>query len=294
MRLLVACALCVGAAFILGPRVTHAEPSQELTQARLAFQASEFSRAIPLFHYLLYPDPRLSQREELIEAYLSLGVSYYETGDKQRAATEFEEALALEPTTQLTSTMTSGAAIEYFNSIKRELQRRLKDDEEKRRLAQERDDIKRRLDNLVVLEKRSRLVNMIPFGVGQFQNGHNRKATFFLISEAALGGTSAALFLWQSLKFGIGGQVPRADADTVRLVQNIQVASGAACVGLMIWGIIDGFVHYKSSIQLKASEADLKELPSPKPQPKPKPSSRIHLLPLATPDFAGVAMGSEF
>ena len=152
----------------------------------------------------------------------------------------------------------------------------------------------------MVVEQHSRFETFIPFGVGQYQNNHTKLALFFSISEAATLATSATIWGYLVNKYGITGTVdPNLDnPHTVRLLQQTEIATGVAFIGLYIWGVIDANYHYKPQSRL---EVDPSLLPpsildpdpsAPKPLPKPAKTS-FHLGPILVPSGAGVGLAWE-
>ncbi len=273
-------------------------PKAELTNARDAFRAGKYRKAIPLLNYLLYPKAKLANTSTLVEAHLMLGICHFETGNTKLATREFEEALFLDPQANVDTELASQPAVLLFQKTREELRKRAQDDAQRLRLAQERAAYKEALKNLVVIEKRPYYINFIPFGAGQFQNGESRKGVFFFVSETIFGGTSAGLFLWQTFKYGLGGRVPQEDAELVRRVQQIQVVTGGVALGLMAWGIIDSLIHYKPSIQRKADESLLpKRLRYPVKQPPTShklKTPNLKLTPALGPNSAGAAFTWTF
>lgn len=275
-------------------RVASAAPSDELEEARALFQRGDFGSAIPKLNFLLYPEARLSALQDLVEAHLLLGVAYYETGDRVAAAREFEETLFLDADAALDPNIFSEGAVTFFEETKKDLEDRFEREAEMRRLAEERDRYRRALENLVVIEKRPYYVNFIPFGAGQFQNGHTRKGIFFFVSQAVLGGTSAGIFLWQWGKYGIGGLVPTIEEQrTVQRLQYVQIATGSLALGIMAWGIIDALIYYEPTQRTAADPSLLPDEFVP-PGPGVPPASSFRLIPFASPEGGGVSLSWEF
>jgi len=288
----------------VAPRPATAGPVQDLNDARSLVRRGKYKQAIPKLNYLLYPRARLAARSDLIEAHVLLGVSYFESGDKTSAEPEFEKALFLDSTLTLDELLFSKGAIEFFNKKKHKLDAQRRKDEKQRQLAADLAYYKKLALQGLTLEKNSRAVSFIPFGVGQFQNDDTRAGTVFLISQLVTGGTSAGIWLWQVLKYGFSGAVPLEEAGTVRTLQQIEIVSGGMCLALMIWGIVDAQRHFQASKLKRGIDVDLlKQLfnrptgggnsPPASPLKKSKPSS-LRLLPTVGPRSAGVALSWEF
>jgi tetratricopeptide (TPR) repeat protein len=279
------------------PTAASAAPSADLVRAREAFQRGDYPVAIPLLNYLLYPTPRLSDRSELAEAHLLLGVAYFETGNHGEARAEFDKALRQDEGLQLDPLFVSKEAVDFFERSKDAFKKKAKEDADKRRLAEELAAYRKALANLIVIEKRPYYVNFIPFGAGQFQNGDNGKGIFFSVAQGLTGGTSAIIFGYHAIKYGFGGQVPREEASGVRRQQQIQIGAGIACLGLMAWGIVDSLMNYEPAIQRTADESllpdDFKpDLPRRR-RGKRGPSS-FRITPAPQPGGGGVVMSWEF
>lgn len=270
-------------------RPSLASPAQELQEAREAFLAGEFEGAIGKFTALLYPTSRLATASSMAEAHLLLGVSFFETGKKDSAGREFEEALFLDDSLTLDANLFSAEAVQFFDDAKAELKRKADADAEMERLARKQQALNRAFQNLVVFEKRRYWVNFIPFGAGQFQNGQKRKGFAFFVGEAILGGTSVGLWSYQVIRYGFRGKVPLDEVDTVNTLQVAQIGTGALFYALMAWGIVDSLSHYEHTIKREADPSLLKEL-----EDIFESDATPTLLPTAGPEGAGVSLFWEF
>jgi hypothetical protein len=254
----------------------HATPAQELEDARELFRARDFDKAIPQLNYLLYPTPRLSQTDDLVEAHVLLGVCSFESGDRKTARREFEEALYLNADVTLDTLLFSAAAVEYFEDVKKALAESAARDAEQRLLAEQNERLQKILESMVVIETRPYYVNYIPFGAGQFQNGDRRKGLFFAAAESVTGGLSAGLFLYIYGQYGFGAKISRDEANTVLTLQRAEIGAGSACIALMLWGLFDSLVHYQPSVRKTPDESlippDLRKSPSLTPRPAITPN----------------------
>jgi hypothetical protein len=240
----------------------HAAPAEQLAEAREAVRLGRYDEAIPVLTTLLYPDAQISTRADLVEAHVLLGVSHFERGSRADARRELDEALLLDDSIVLDPLLFSEEAIAFFEERKQIFLERTRREEETHKLAEERARLRQILENMIVIERKPYFINFVPFGAGQFQNGHDGKGIFFFVSQTVLGGTSAGLWVWQVGKYGYNGTVPADEVGNVRVVQQVQIAAGVACLGLMVAGIIDSLIHYESTTRRPADEslipADLK------------------------------------
>lgn len=291
---------------LISARPADASPSAELDQAKDLFRSGNYASAAALFSGLLYPESKLADRRELAEAHLLLAVAYFELRQFESAEREFEEALVLDRSLSLTTAVASERAVDMFERKREELERKARADEQARTEAS----IQRALNNAFIVENRRYALNFIPFGAGQYQNKQLSKAIFFSISEAALGGASLGLYLYQLFNYE-GGEVPAEEVDTVRNLQIVQITTGALCLGIAAWGIIDSLAHYDPVVrrpltpaERKEVEEELRKTPGPgQPGTPPRrgsraaprrPESSLHIVPTLLPNGAGVALSWEF
>jgi tetratricopeptide (TPR) repeat protein len=288
MRVLAALALCLGLA-----GSAFASPTEELREARTTFLAGEYDKAISQLTGLLYPKSRLADADALAEAHLLLGVSFFEMGKKESAVREFEEALFLDATMTLDTTNFSEESVRFFEKTKSEIERKAREAGEKQRRAQRAEKLAKVLDRQFIIEtKGSYVLNYVPFGAGQFQNGHRGKGAFFLISQASSAGLSLGLWSYQVIRYGYRGRVPRDEVDTVNTIQIVQITSGAMFVGLVLWGIADALSNYEYSVR---READPEFLENLRDLLDASPESSLRLTPMFAPGGgAGLNLSLEF
>lgn len=295
MRAAVVCAIAVLVALAV-PRSTRAStPGEDLARAREEFRAGRHEAAILVLNHLLYPDVRLADRDDLYEAHVLYGVSLFETGDNKGATREIEAALDIKPKDTIEAGVFSREAVRFFDEIKAAKDARDKAAADARAAAEERARIAEILRNMKVYESRPWWVNLVPFGAGQFQNGQNGKGIIFAATEAAAAGTSIAIFVYLTNKYGYGGQVPKEEAADARRLQQIAIAADVVFYGVAIVGIIDAFRNYKPRVEVDKSSlpADILVPETQKTKRKPKPKSSVLLHPIPLPDGAGIGLSWE-
>jgi len=287
-------------ATLLAAAPGHATPDQELNNARTQFRAGNFPATISLLSTLLYPNNKLSDKEQIAQAHLLLGVAYLETGNRAGAEQEFEEALFNDVTLSLDPLLYSEQAISTFEDKKKRVLERIEREQERARLAQERAAFDELVKNALVVEKRDYWVNFLPFGFGQFQNGDTTKGTVLAIGQAAFAGTSLALFSYQVITYGYRGpNVPVEDRD---LVNKIQVAQVGAFIGFAaVWGygIVDSLGNYEPTTQRVIINdpkllKQLRENQKNESDKKPRKKSSLQIVPAPIPKGMGVGVSWEF
>lgn len=293
-----ALALAPAATLAVRPRPAAASPTQDLEQARQAFRQHDYDSARKLATFLLYPDEKLALPVDLVEAHVILGASNFETGHRLEAKTEFEKALQIQPEKTLTDLLFSDGAIRLFDETKSDIAARAERDAQLRKLAEERERIRRYKESLVVVERHSFGINFAPFGAGQFQNKMPVRGVLFAAGQGITGGTSVGVFLYLSVKYGLNAKVPVVDGPGVRRLQQLEIGTGIAFFAIYAWGVVDALLHYKPNVQIEGDDSllpPLRDLPADK-KPRPKKTSlrdRVHLGPMITPNGGGIGLSWE-
>lgn len=297
MRALILAALSLA----LAASAALATPSEELAQARKAFREGQFAIALEKYNALLYPELKLASTEDLVEAYINLGVSRLETGDDEGAKREFARALELDPNRQLDPlVITNKKAIELFDDTKADIRIRKEREAAKQREAIEAERLRKLRASLIGVRDNPYALNFAPFGIGHLWFGQTWKGIAFGAAQLATAGTSFAI--WYSLvdEYGIrSDKVPRDDAERVLRLQRIHVGAGIAFFAFYAWSVFDMHRHYKPQTRTTIDESSLPpELQNldEKPAATPKKTSileRMQVTPMLTPESVGLGIGWE-
>ena len=247
-------------------------------RGRTAFGRAEYARAIEILHPLLYPEVVLDSEGEVVQARRMLGVAYLFENKPDEARREFHKLLELRPDYRFDPLLDPQRVVDFFNSVLREEEATIADFERRRR-QREQDAADKRLRDAALLrlppkivryERHSFVVNFVPFGAGQFQNGQRRKGWLFLGAEAALGAVSLGALATNFALYGFtptrgcnnqqsdGVQCPPSAIDhsqenTSRTLLGVQVVSGGLFFAVAIWGVVDAIIHYQPEVQLTFS-----------------------------------------
>jgi hypothetical protein len=305
--------VCAGIlVLLLFQAAPHAAPSpsaDELRRGKNSFDRGEYGRAIEILRPLLYPEIRLESEGQIVQAYRMLGVAELFQGHSDAAAQEFRKLLQVRPTYRFDPLLDPPQVVDLFNGVLRAHEAEVAALEAKQReaaLARQRD--REQCEKLragpTVVEKRfgrnSFAVNLVPFGAGQFQNGHRGKGWTFLAVEALLAAVSVAAFSTNFAVYGSNptrkcrsdygatpcppGEIDHTDEDRSRWLLRTQVASGAAFFVAAAWGIADAMYYYRPETPLAPAPAD---------QARAK-SSVPHLLPVLLGDALGPGLYFRF
>lgn len=278
--------------------LAYATPSEDLAKARKAFREGDYTLALEKYNALLYPEQKLASTDDLADAYVGLGVCRLETGDTAGAKREFEKALELDPNRQLDPlVVTNKQAIELWDDTKADIRNRKDREAAKKREAEEKERLRKLRASLIGVQNNTRALTIVP-GFGQFQNGEKTKGIFFLGAFAISGGLSVGTWAYLVNKYGIrSDKVPPLEAERVRRLQEIEVGSGIIFIVTWIWSTIDANRHYKKQVRVELDESnlppELRETPTPAPKRQPPKKASFHIVPMLSPDSAGIGIGWE-
>ena len=193
--------------------VAHADEQGDLDKARAAYLARRYDEAERRFRTMLDPvngtihDPTLLSRARMYWGAVALAKN-----SAVQATAIFEKLLLDDPTFEPDPLSFPADVINAFidtrarmrerlsamaaEQARRDAERRAKDEADRKRQAEHLALVERLASEEEVTDQHSRWVAALPFGVGQFQNGHPGLGWFFLASEAALtiGGSIALPF----------------------------------------------------------------------------------------------------
>ena len=264
--------------FQAAPQAVPSPTADELRRGKNSFDRGEYGRAIEILQPLLYPEIRLESEGQIVEAYRMLGVAELFQGHNEAAAQEFRKLLQVRPTYRFDPLLDPPQVVDLFNEVLHAHEAEVASLEAKQReasLARQRE--REQCDKLragpTVIEKRfarnSFLVNFIPFGAGQFQNGQRGKGWAFLVAEATLAAVSVAAFSTnfalygarpkRTCKFDTGatpcppGDIDHTDEDRSHWLVGTQVASGAAFFAAVAWGLADALYYYRPETPLAST-----------------------------------------
>lgn len=286
-----------------------ADEYNSFIRAKNAFDRGDYQEAVSRFDELIERGVR--NPALLLECHKLMGVSYLFVGDRDAAENQFSKLLTIAPEFDLDPMLFPIEVVDFFNEIKLKNEEKLKTlaqaraREEKRR--KEREEAKRQaeleaLRQTIYYERtkqqNSLLVALIPFGAGQFQNGHKVKGALFLAGELLF--VSAAVttfFLHANLRsqasepFQLSSEREKAE----RLELGYRIANRASLVGLgalIAGGIIDSLYNFQRErttwqrIEEGAVPDGLRE--------KGKKKTKLSLIPSLGTDSVGMVVRGRF
>jgi hypothetical protein len=283
-----------------------AGPSVEFERGRTAFSRAEYQRSIDILRKLLYPEVRLDSEGEVVQAHRMLGVANLFEGRPTEAKREFRKLLELRPDYRFDPLLDPPRVVDFFNAVLKEeedeiaaleAKRKKREAELAARRAREADRLRAERATIIRYQHNSYLINFIPFGAGQFQNGQRRKGWTYAGIEGGLAAISLAAFSTNFAMFGLaprrrcqmvqpidaGGlsrpcpddKIDRSDETLSTNLLRVQLVSGGLFFAVAVWGVIDAIRNYHPLTQLGTETAPPSDATAP---PEPVPTT-FHLRP---------------
>jgi hypothetical protein len=227
------------------------DPAAALADGKLAYQKHDYQAVESTVRPLLEAG-ELTSDDALLEAHRLLALAYFFQKKQVEARREVVAIYGIKPNYELDRYVEPPTAVTFFETIRREQEdrlaeirrRELEEDAERRRRE---DELRKKMQPKVVLvpvQKRSRLVAAVPFGLGQWQNGHKRAAIAFLTLELITGALSLAT--WATLQAQYPkGTFPPDDKALVQGLVDTQLVAAGVFWGLVVTGIIEAQVRFK-------------------------------------------------
>lgn len=210
----------------------------ELRRARNEYAYGSYEDAAKRLRELLYP-MRLSTDTQVIEARKYLALSYYLLGKTAEIEEEFAKLLYLDPDYELDPFSIAPPVIELFENVRQKLRPELDAIRQRKSDTQMEEPGRpghRRIVKFHTVEH-SELATLLPFGVGQFQNGALGWGIFFAAAETVLLAVNIGSYLYASRV--VGDRYPSSER---RLVQALTVAQYASIALFTVtWSV--GVLH---------------------------------------------------
>lgn|GEM_PF-1939687 len=232
-------------------------------RGKSAYLYGSYQLTIDCLGPLLSPDLLLSNPEELAIAYEYVGLAYFYLEEMELAKQHFKSLIFFRPDHELDPVRVPPDAVTTFvqlrDSLAGELLARESALEEQR--AKEDALLEALTKRELIIEQRvnSRLIALLPFGIGQFQNEDRSVGYFFLGSELIATALSVGLFWKIESMRQSNGRFARQELSTARELQSAQLISGGVAVGLVLSGVAHALIFYEPQRPLRRFERPLTE-----------------------------------
>jgi tetratricopeptide (TPR) repeat protein len=253
--------LLASASFSLAP--VRADDLTDFDHARALYVKRNYAGAAAALKALVGTDPpRVTERLLILESRKYLAASLLFLGQREEARVQFRLLLALEPFYTLDPLAFPTEVVSLFERVKSDLEVQLAEARieqerqraELQRLAQERAEQERaslaRLYALAqqsqVVSRNSRWIATIPFGVGQFQNGHKSFGMALAVLEGLAVAGSIATYIGHEQV--ANDQPERTEVSNKKreeaIWRNANNVSFGVFAALALIGIIDAHVRF--------------------------------------------------
>lgn len=291
------------------PERTRLSDAGELERIVSLYSGGKYEDCTREVVYLLNPDnqDRLRNPEVVEEARLYHATCLVMSGREKEAIAPLRAALTQNPTMGTPDSLTfPPPLISLFLQVRKEFGDAIRAEEEKRlavlaeaaREAKASEQAERarvkKLEELasteVVIQRGSRFVASLPFGVGQYQNRSNALGTVFLVSESLLLGTSLVAVAVMGNQYSLID--PRAFGSDISrnamIARNISIVSFYGFAAVALGGILEAHINFVPEFRSQRKRELPKELRTPS---KRANGSSAQLLPWVTPSANGFEVG---
>ncbi|MFP2932413.1 hypothetical protein ACLESO_46145 [Pyxidicoccus sp. 3LG] len=312
---------------LVGPRVARAQAQDasgdpEVAALRASFEYGKYAEVLDRAGARI--DRGGLSEDELVELHKLAGLAAFNLGRTEDATRHLRALLRLDPDYGLDPFVVPPPAVAFMEALKEEMGSELEFLRQERRLRQEREKAeaerreRERLENEVqrrraeelasqltvrTVEKRNFLVNFVPFGAGQFQQGRNSLGIVFAATEGALAVTSIiSFFAYDSLfeerdipldnvldpdgKATIKVRyIPTSRGRQADTWQLLKLSSAAGFYTIYALGVVDALYHHEDQV-IRTTVEPRAQPPGPSPGALPsrasapsrdEPSARVGL-----------------
>ena len=226
-------------------------PKTRFERGKNAYLYGDYLLTIESLTPLLEPELKLSEPSIVIEAYSYLGLAHFYLNNQALARRSFTALIFFQPEHQLDPVQVPPEAVSFFNTIRESLTEELV---ARQALLQGRGAQKESValrETILERQVNSPLVAVLPFGVGQFQNGDTFSGQVFLLTELLTAGLSAGFFWYIESKRDRDGRFPREELSGLKQAQQAQLLTGGLSLGLMLVGAAHALLTFQPQLLLK-------------------------------------------
>lgn len=241
----------------------RADDLSDFEAARALYEGQQYARAVEALRELVGTDPpRVADPLLVLESRKYLAAALLFMGAAADAKTQFRLLLTQEPRYTLDPLAFPTEVLALFERVKEEMQRELEErrnaEEAARREAERKAQLAEhiRRENLARLRvlaeeaetsvENSRWIASVPFGVGQFQNGHKGLGVALAMIQSLSAATSVLSFVAHGRLADdrpSPADVPDARAEE-RMWRKMNLVSFSVFAGFALLGVVDAHVRF--------------------------------------------------
>lgn len=227
-----------------------AGPKEDLRDADNSYLYADYQRVLKKIVPLIEPDLTLSDPIDIARAYELGGLAAFYLKDEKSAGRYFEKLVRLKPNFRLDPVKVPPPAVAFYNNIRDQLADEIARIQTALTKLAEEEKERERLRNLVTIQRdiqlNSRLTALVPFGVGQFQNGDRGLGQFFLSTQVLSATGSMILFMSVESLRTESGRFRNADMDRARQLRSAQLITGVSALCLAVVGVLEAQISFES------------------------------------------------
>jgi len=254
-----------------------ATPEADVKRARDRYEFGAYGDAAFAARDLLARNPSLPD-PVAIEAWRILGLAEYQLGDKPAARQAFIHLLSIDPDQVLDPFLVPPPIVEFFDKVRAEAEPELAPLREQKRRLQEQerlaDEARRRLlaeeearsgppSKVILVQEHIYMLNFLPFGVGQFQNGDTTKGIVVAVSQVVFAAVNiGAIFAHNAIAQDSSRRcsvstttncsnppIPDSDRQLLSNIDTVKYVSAGLFWAMYVYGVADALVHYVPRIE---------------------------------------------
>ena len=265
----------------------RADDATEVERAKASYDAGRYADGVERFREILSPSSPNAVHDPLAveRARAYLAACLIAVGRNDEADAEIEKVIRNNPVYSPDAVAFPSKVVDRFIEIKSRLKGEIEAAFRARSAAEQAAKMKAERQQREYLEslqqqasqervvvRHSRWIAMIPFGVGQFQNGQDGLGYVFLVAESALAVTSIASNIVHSQLVSDYIKEDAAKVDYERSNAQLDTAYNVnlySTVGLAAVAVA-GIIHAQATFVPETQEVRMRPLPPPPPQFMPK------------------------
>ncbi len=263
---------------LAAPRVASADGAADLEKAHNAYVAHQYDEAEARLRALLDPAAgSLKDPDSVADARMYLGATLVAEKKTSEAAAVFALLLEDRPDYQPDALRVSLDAIDAFTdararnrdklaALQAERVRKAQDERARAEAERQREAariamLERLASSEIVVEPHSRLIALVPFGVGQFQNGQTTLGWTLLVSEGLLAaGSGIGAGIWYyNVEQRNGSSAPSVATQYNQRAQQAAIA-GDALAGAFFAVAVAGVIHAEATFVPEVTSVRKREL----------------------------------
>ncbi len=254
-------------------------PHPDLKRARDRLEFGAYADVAAIVRQYLSAHPAPPEADAIL-AWRILGIAEYHLGDRTQARAAFVQLLSEDPDYKLDPFLVPPPIVEFFEEVKREHEPQLQPLRERKRELREQERLAEEARRRLLAEERARsgpptkvlkvqeriyAFNWLPFGAGQFQNGHRAKGTAIAATELTLGAVNlGAILLHNQIvenpdnrcvpsQEGCRNGYTRTARKQLQVVDVVKYASAGLFWGAYAWSVVDAHRYYVPRIETEIS-----------------------------------------